>query len=115
MSAVSVISRIRLSGAICHSSILAVKTCTKSVSVSCRGEMLRLMGACRADSPRERQRLIWLHTSSRTSIPSGTMRPLFSAMVMKSSGMTVPRFGWRQRMRASSDDTAPVLRLMMGW
>ena len=52
---------------------------------------------------------------SSTQRPTSTIRPVSSSSGMKSSGWTVPRVGWRQRISASTPFGLMSLRSNVGW
>ena len=63
----------------------------------------------------------WRHSrhartaSSSTWSVIGTMKPVCSAMPMKSSGAISPRWRWRQRTSASAPHTRSPRRSIFGW
>ena len=57
----------------------------------------------------------WRQASSSTQVPTGTMRPVSSRAGMNSPGLTMPRSGSSQRMRASTLTMRWVWSETTGW
>ena len=59
--------------------------------------------------------LAYVHASCSTQRPIATIRPVSSASGMKSSGGTMPRSGWIQRISASTPEIRPDSSSITGW
>ena len=57
----------------------------------------------------------WRQASSTTHAPIGTIRPVCSAIGMKTGGTTMPRSGWYQRISASAPTILPLFMSTCGW
>ena len=66
-------------------------------------------------APASRHRRAWAQASRSTQSPISTIRPLFSASGMNSSGGTKPRVGCDQRSSASTASTRRSLSARRGW
>jgi hypothetical protein len=61
------------------------------------------------------QRAACAQASRITQAPIGTIRPVSSAIGMKSTGETRPRLGWFQRISASNEQMRLCSRSNRGW
>ena len=112
MATDSVISQVSRSGLIwCRASAAAMR-CGRSGRRSWCAD--RLM-ATRMRRPWSRQTRAWRQASSMTQAPSESIRPLRSAMGMKTLGLIMPRCGWCQRSSASAAVTCALGAWIFGW
>ena len=61
------------------------------------------------------QVMSWRQASRSTHPPMGTIRPVSSAVGMKSTGDTIPRSTCGQRISASKPMMSPVASSTIGW
>ncbi len=108
----SVISRIRACGWSAVSCRMPRTSSTSSGRAIWRAERFTAMWNCGWFGNRVLQaRRPCGRPPSSTQRPIGTMRPVSSASGMKSSGGTMPRTGWIQRIRASTPEMLPLVQL----
>ncbi len=88
---------------------------TRSGSESCLADRLTLRASWWSAESSSFQARTWAHAVRRTHDPSGTMRPVCSAMSKKALGARRPLVGCCHRTSASTPTRRLVHRSMMGW